>query len=48
MSNVKMILKLILQKKQKHNDFTLKITSYKRLIKNLENNEYKWKNTLHS
>lgn len=48
MSNVKMILKLILQKKQKRNDFTLKITSYKRLIKNLENNEYKWKNTLHS
>lgn len=41
MSNVKMILKLILQKKQKRNDFTLKITSYKRLIKNLENNEYK-------
>lgn len=30
---------------QKCNDFILKITSYERLIKNLENNEYKWKIT---
>lgn len=43
MSNIKIILKLILQK---CNDFILKITSYERLIKHLENNEYKWKITL--